>query len=128
MFTHVVTRAYRDSSGQNITSTESPTGNAESNLDIAVVAGTNFHIDFDLVRSSLKSMCIESDVAIDLYTNAASGGSPTDHIALIAGQNIVWTLATDLIAKCPISADITAGIYVTNVANANLKIRALRAE
>ncbi len=132
MFTHVVTRGYRDSSGSTISSTESPTGNAESNLDIQIAASaTNQHILFNITRSQLQSMCIEVDEILHIFTNDLSTGSPTDTINLIAGQNTIWTLATDLIAKCPISADITAGIYVTNPSSTlavNLKVRTLRNE
>ena len=99
-----------------------------------IAANTNYILK--ITRTQLKSMFLISDQNIDIYTNAASGGSPTDHIALLAGIPMAWTLATDTLTaglglvKCPITADITAGIWVTNAsaAVANLKIRAVLQE
>jgi hypothetical protein len=76
-------------------------------------------------------MTMKSSVDIDIYTNDVSGGSPTDHIVLKANKVYVWTLVQDTLTtgpglvKCFISADITAGIYATNAADARLQIKAL---
>lgn len=133
LVTHVVTHSYKDASGTTISKVYTVTGNSEANFDAAAPIAANTHYVFNLTRSQLQTLFITSDVAIDIYTNAASGGSPTDHIVLLAGQVIAWSLVPDTLTaglgliKCPITADITAGIYVTNggAAAANLKIRAV---
>jgi len=135
LVSHTVTRSYKDSTGTTTSKAEIVTGNSEANFDQAVPIAANTHYVFNLTRSQLKSMEITSDIAITIYTNAASGGSPTDTIPVAAGQVIVWTLATDTLTagpglvKCPISADVTAGLYITNAgaSAANLKIRAVLA-
>ncbi len=112
---HTVLRQYKDASSNILQLSESIDGGTEKNLDLSIAVGANTLVPFTLDRSILKSLCINSDVAITVYTNAASGGSPTDTIAIAAGQALIWTLATDLLAKCPITANITA-LYITNAA------------
>ncbi len=112
---HSVLRQYADASSNRLQLAENIDGGTEKNLDLSIAVGANTLIPFTLDRSILKSLCINSDVAIIVYTNAASTGSPTDTIAIAAGQALIWTLATDLLAKCPITANITA-LYITNAA------------
>lgn len=123
---HTILRQYRDQSSNAIQLSETPTGNAEKNFDQLVPIAANTHYLVTLIRSQLLSLCIYAADAITLYTNAASGGSPTDTIAIVAGQALVWTLATDGLSKCPLSADVTS-IYVTNATAAAVafKLRAL---
>lgn len=121
--THTVTRQYKDQSANSILQTESVVGNGEANFDQQVPIGTNTAYAFNLVRSKLLSLCISSDTACTIKTNSSS--APTDTLSIGAGETRLWTLATNLIANCPITADITAGIFVTNAAISNLKIRAV---
>ncbi len=124
-FSHTITRAYRDSSGTSITATETVTSNEERSYDDSVADGqTAFQVDISLVRSTLKALSIYSDRAVTIKTNSSS--SPTDTITLVAGQNLVWSLATDGLSKCPISASVTA-LYIANAsgAAASVKIRSL---
>jgi hypothetical protein len=126
--THTITRAYRDSSGNSITSTENITDDSENDLDIQIaVSTTNELINWNAIRADLKSLSISCDQALTIKTN--SSGSPTDTITLSAGQNIIWSYQTDGLSHCPFSADITTGIYVTNPSStlvANFKIRAIQ--
>lgn len=125
--THTVTRAYRDSSGNSITSTENVTDDAENNLDIAVaISTTNLSVHWVTIVLQLKSLSISCDQALTIKTN--SSGSPADTITLLAGQNLIWSHATDGDAKNPLQTDVT-GLFLTNASGtlvANLKIRAIQ--
>lgn len=134
--THYRTTSYKDSSGATVMSkTETVAGNAEADFDQVVPIAANTHYAFNLTRSQLKTLALLSDQNITIYTNDLSSGSPTDTIALVAGIPMCWTLGTDTLTaglglvKCPITADVTAGLYITNAAAsaANLKIRAVLA-
>lgn len=110
---HTVTRAYKDQSANAISQVEAVTGNYEQNLDDTVVVAANHQLHWACTRANLQSLCLYSSGAVTVYTNDLSTGSPQDTIPLAAGQTRVWTLSTDLIAKCPFSNDVTT-IYVTN--------------
>jgi hypothetical protein len=126
-FTHTLVRAYRDSSGNSLTATESVTGDAENNYSAAWATGTvdgAIHLAF--TQANIKSLCITSDQAVTLDTNAIHSGSPQDTISVAAGQVIIWSLATDLIGKCPFSGNVTE-IYLQNSSGqtANVNIRSI---
>lgn len=127
MITHTVTRSYKDQSSSALTLTEQVTDNTENNLDDTIAVANNVHKVWNVTRANLKSLCLYSDLGVTVYTNAASGGSPTNTLVLAPGQSLCWTLQTDTLANCPLSADVTAGIYVTNAASgpARLAIRAI---
>lgn len=124
--THVITRKYADTSPNALQKADTVTGNAESNIDASVPVAANNLIAWTATRANLLSLCLCSDVAVTVYTNAASTGSPQDTIPLVAGQTLVWVLATDGLSKCPFSGNVTA-VYVTNAAGgvAAFKIRAV---
>lgn len=128
MPSHIVLRSYTPSSGVALKLQEVPSGNAEINLNdpsLAVVANHQYHLAF--TRANLQSLCLEVSSpsgtsvtgTVTVYTNNPSGSSPQDTIPLTltaaGGQSLIWTLATDLLTKCPFSADVTT-IYVTNAA------------
>lgn len=124
-FTHVFTRACRDSSGVPITSTESIVNDSELNFDGTVAASsTNVEIDWTVTVANLKSIAINCDQPVTIKTN--SSGSPQETITLIAGQVMIWTLATDGAGHVPFAGDVTK-LFVTNVTTsiASFKIRAL---
>lgn len=121
---HTVLRQYRDTSGVNIQISEAITSDRENNVDKAIVTGANTLVYWTIDRTKLKTLCLYSDVAATVYTNNPSGSSPQDTIALTAGQALVWSLASDGLARCPFSGSVTA-IYVTNASDANFKLRAL---
>ena len=120
--THTVTRSYKDQSSVTSQLIEAVTGNAELNLDVTVpiAANTQYHMAF--THANLQSLLLYAADAVTIYTNAASTGAPQDTIPLAAGQARVWTLATDLIAKCPFSADVTT-LYITNATAASVTVR-----
>lgn len=122
--THTIIRSYKDQSSTAISSSETPTGNTENNLDISVAVGTDTAVAWACVRANLQALVISSDRALTIETN--SGSSPVDTISLVGGQALVWTLAKDAIARCPFSANATS-LFVTNASGgtAALKIRAL---
>lgn len=124
--THTITRSYRDQSSVVSQQIEAPNGNAEMNLDQAVpiAANTQYHMAF--TRANLLALAFYSDQAITIYTNNPSGSAPQDTIPLVAGQVRVWTLATDLLANCPFSGNVTT-LYITNASAsvANVRVRAL---
>lgn len=120
--THTILRQYRDTSGVNIQLSETPEGNAEINFDQAVPIAANTHYVIAFTRANLKSLCIYAADVVSIYTNAASGGSPQDTIVMVAGQALVWTLATDGLTKCPFSGNVTS-LYITNATAATVAVK-----
>lgn len=129
MFTHIISRSYRDSSGTSIESLEPVSDNTELNFDgsLAIAANPGFEVDWSCTVANLQSIVISSDKAMDIYTNfneADSGGSHQDHIALAAGVPLIWSRATDGVGKIPFAGNVTR-LFCVNPAIATLKIRAL---
>jgi hypothetical protein len=125
--THTVVRTYKNQGSTARTLSETITGVSEGNHALALAgSSTNHNTGWTYTRANLKSLSITSDQAVTLYTNAASGSSPTDTIAIAAGQVLIWTQATDLVARCPFSADVT-NVFITNAGGtaANIFIDAL---
>jgi hypothetical protein len=124
--THTVTRSYKDQSANTINLTEILVGNAELNIDDSVAIAANHQIHWACTRANLQAVALYAAGPVTVYTNNPSGGGPQDTIALVAGQTLVWSLATDLLAKCPFAADVTT-VYVTNAGSGAVafKIRAL---
>jgi hypothetical protein len=123
--THTITRSYKDQSSSALSYTETVADNAENNLDDTIAVAVNVAKVWNVVRANLKSLCIYSDLGVTVKTN--SSGAPTDTIVIAPGQSLCWTLQTDTLAKCPLSADVTGGIFVTNAAAgpAKFSIRAI---
>lgn len=112
-FTHRVGSVYTSDAGTVSSVTTSYTGNDETNIGESVTASTTnkkFQAHVDV--SQIQAMLLKSDKDVELYTNAASTGTPTDHISLKAGVPVIWT--KDNLEDCPFTADITADVYVTN--------------
>ena len=128
MFTHTISRFYRDRSLIPINLTEIPSGNHELNIDDIISSpATDTPIHWSCQRDSLQSIVLWSDQPLTICTNDLSTGTPQETISLVAGQDVIWTLATDGIDKCPFAGDVTS-LYVTNpssLVHAQLKIRAL---
>ncbi len=126
MPSNTIARTYNDGLS-NIGGLETVTSDTQISADIAVPApSTNKQIDLTFTKANLKSLCLQCDRALSVYTNAASTGSPQDTISLLAGQANVWSLAHDGSGTCPFSDDVTA-IYVTLASGsaATFKIRAI---
>jgi hypothetical protein len=122
---HKVTRTYNDTSNTTIQQIETVTGDTERNYSFSLAEGTNVELDLPFTQANLQSLCLSATTACTIYTNAASGGSPQDTIPLAAGQVLMWTLATDLIGKCPFSGNVTK-FYVTNAATTVLTVRSVQ--
>lgn len=124
-FTHTILHSYRDSSATTITGTESVSADTEINYDGSVAGETtNYEVDWGVTRANLKSVGIFCDKAITIKTN--DSGSPQETITIAAGQQRIWSLATDTITLCPFSNNITK-LYITNstAGAASVKVRAL---
>ena len=124
MATHTVTRSYKDTSSNVISTQETPTGDTEINVSKTLTAGTNQELDVAFTVAHLQSVMFSTTTACTIYTNAASGSSPQDTIPLVAGQTYIWTLATDGSGKIPFAGNVTK-LYVTNAATTLLNIRSL---
>ncbi len=125
-FTNTIARTYNDGLS-NIGGLESVTGDTTINFDgtCAGSATPNTEVDVAFTRANLKSLCLYSDKALTIWTNAATGAA-TDDIDLVAGQALVWSLASDGIGNCPFSANVTKlYVHVTGTATATLKVRAI---
>ena len=106
---------------QSVTSS----GSNEINIDEAIPdSSTDLEVTLNVDQSTMVSLYIESDQAILIETN--DGSTPTDSFTLVANEPILWT--TNSIHSNPVTADITANIFVTNSSGstANLKIRILQ--
>lgn len=121
--THTRTNTYKDASSNVLGTAESiSTGVRENNIDIALVIGTDVSVPYTATRANILSLCLLSDVDLTLETN--SGSSPQETISLKAGVAKTWTLAGEGLAACPFSGNVT-GLFATNAAAANLKVRTL---
>lgn len=73
MFTHYITRGYKDSSGVTTQSTETIVDNSERNYDNAIAALTvKQPIVLAITRASLKAFEMYSDKAVTLFAEAAA--------------------------------------------------------
>ena len=124
MPTHTIATTW-SRSGETISQSVSVTADGEINADVALTASqANKQVDVAIDVSDLKSLLISSDVNCTVYTNAASGGSPDQTIAITADKPLIWNQYSGL--ENPLDTDVTA-LYITNGAAAagTVKIRAL---
>lgn len=90
MFTHVITRGYRDSSGVTLQSTETQTANGEENYDDSIPALTTKQaFAMSITRANLKMFMIKGDLvtALTVYARQAAAGAAT--IAGVTNTNAV---------------------------------------
>jgi len=127
-FTHTILRSYTDISNKAISYQETVIDDTEiPSFDGQIAAaGTNVQIHVAFTVANLKSVVLQCDQAVTIYTNNPSGSSPQDTIPLVAGQAKIWTLQTDGSGACPFAGNVTT-MYVTNPGGtvANLKIRGI---
>ena len=120
---HRVTTSVRTNAGTVSSNAYTITGDHEFNYEIEDKSiGTDTQVDCVLDVSTIKSLCIESSVAMTLETNAnnAAGGQT---ISLLANKAMVWNtqIEATLGTTCPLTPDITS-LFVTNAAVGDLKI------
>jgi len=123
-YTHTINTSYSTGiEGQLTSSTIAVTSDSERNYDGAIPgsATPNYEIDWAITAANLKSLMILSSIAITVYTNAASTGSPQDTIAIAAGIAFVWNGGSNPFAGNVTKLFITAGA----VPAGTLKIRCL---
>lgn len=124
MFTHTTGITYKSDAGTITSTTETFTGDVESDYDgVIAPSTTNAEIDISVIKNNIKSMVLFSNVAVTLKVNSSS--VPDDTIVLPAGGQVVWN--TNHPEACPFTVDVTK-IFVTNggTAAATLKIRVLQ--
>lgn len=114
--TYTITRQIVDRTGSQLNfRQESPTATTALEEDISIAGTTtNQLLTFPgLTQANLQAvgLFVSAGATVTIKTNSTS--SPQDTIVLTNGQVLVWTLATDLIAKCPFAGNVTA-IYVSN--------------
>lgn len=125
-FTHKVGSVYTSDAGTVSSVTTTYTGNDEVNIGDSIAASTpNKLFNADIDKSQIQCMLLKSDKDVEVYTNDLSTGTPTDHISLKAGIPIIWT--KDNHESCPITADVTDNIYISNTgaSAAHVQIRVL---
>lgn len=125
MPSHKIQRSYTDSTGVQVTKTETITNNTEKSFEAVLPVAVDTHYVIALTRTLLKSIMIFSDQDATLCTNAASTGSPEETIALQGGFPIIWSLLQDGLAACPFSGNITAFYLTRATSTANFKFKAI---
>lgn len=128
---HTVSKSVRTNAGTVGGTSYSLTGTAEANVVLLAKAiGTDTVQDFSADVSTIVSLAMEWNPATGsssctIETN--SGSAPDDTITLLAGKPLYWDtqiLATEGTA-CPLTADVTAGLFITNSAIGDLTIAVL---
>ena len=128
---HTVSKSVRTNAGTVGGTAYTIEGTAEANVfleDLAI--GTNTAQDFAADVSTIVSLAMEWSPAsgsssCTVKTN--SSGSPDDTITLLADKPLYWDtriLATEGTA-CPLTVDITTGLFITTTAIGDLTIAVL---
>ena len=128
---HTVTKSVRTNAGTVGGTAYVITGDAEANIFLEDHAiGTNTAQDFAADQSTIVSLAMEWSPASGSSTcviKTNSSGSPDDTITLQADKPLYWDtriLATEGTA-CPITADVTGGLFLTTTAIGDLTITCL---
>ena len=126
MATWTLTKAWKSGSAVLPSRQVARIAPGEITKDPTVPAGaSNQAVALTLAVADIKGIFLVSSADVTLKTNSSS--SPTQTIALKAGRPLVWD-DQDYFA-CPISADITGTIYLSNAGaqDAEVDIRFLTA-
>jgi|SRR6185312_3427555 len=122
-----ITITSQGANGDTISTTYQLLGNAEFNIRATVAAGTNTHITGAFATANVQVADITSSTAATLKWN--SSGSPAPLMSVGPSQAVHWDVnqyAVDATAfPNPFTVDITAGVFVTNVAETDLNISIL---
>ena len=111
-----------DDDGAVVTAEESFTEEQVIALDVAVAdSETDKEVALGVDVSQIAALLITSDQDVTIETN--DGSTPDDTLTLKANNALVWS--TNCGYSCPLTADITGNIFVTNASGstANIKIR-----
>lgn len=124
--THRVTTSVRSNAGTVTSASYTITGTHEYNLEKTFAIGTDVAQDLEADQSTIVSLAMEWDGAAGqtcvVETNSSS--APDDTITLTHGSPLIWNTEIEdtLGTACPITVDITTGIFVTNAAAGDLTI------
>ena len=121
--THRVSTTVRSNAGSVTSTSYTLTGTHEFNLELTDKSiATDTLQDMVADVSTIVSLAIMATTATTIKTN--SSGTPDDTITLVANKPVVWN--TDMLATlgvaCPLTVDITTGLFITNAAEADLTI------
>lgn len=114
-FTHTITRGLSRPGSEPSSQQAAVTGGLENNLSESIPdESADLAVGWNVDQSEIQSLYISSDQDVTIKTNSDS--VPDDTFALKANQPIAW--AVDDVGACPITADVTAGLFVTNASGA----------
>ena len=119
-----VSRVIQMRYGDNLKQEETVSAGAETIVSESIPdASINLEVTFAADVSAMKGLYIQSDQDLTIETN--SGSTPTDTLALKANTPVVWS--SNSVHSNPLTADVTANIFVTNSSGsaAALEIRKL---
>jgi hypothetical protein len=124
--THRVTTSVRSNAGTVTSASYTISGSHEFNLEKTFSIGTNVAQDLEADVSTIVSLAMEWDGAGSetcvIKTN--SSGTPDDTITLTHGSPLIWNteIQDTLGTACPLTVDVTTGIFVTNAAAGDLTV------
>ena len=128
--THRVTTSVRTSAGTVSAVTGTFTGTAETNVEETLAIGTDTAVAFAADVSAIKSIAMLWEPTSGSSTcliETNSGSAADDSITLVADKPLIWN--TDILATLgtvnPLTADVTAGLFVTTTAAGELSIYCL---
>jgi hypothetical protein len=123
--THRVSTSVRSNAGTVTSTSYTVTGTHEYNLEKTFAIGTDVAQDFEADVSTIVSLAIESTTAMTIETNSSSAADDT--IVLEANKPLIWntTIEDTLGTVCPLTVDVTTGLFITNAAAGDLTIYVL---
>lgn len=124
---HTYSLTARDDVGQTGAVIAAYTDEDETNENITVAASSpNQHHNINFPLTGMTSIHIVASSACDIYTNAPSTGSPTDHLVFTGTTPSMKVWTNDQKVGLPtnfITGAVTAGIYVTTPAGVAVDIK-----
>lgn len=125
-FTHRIGTTYADDGGSVASSTSSVVADGVEGFDGTIPSapsGPALELDIGFTAAKVKALCLVSDKAVTINTNAADG-TGGNSLALAAGVPLVWRYGYTW--TCPITINVTS-IFVVNTGSsaAAVKLRFL---
>jgi hypothetical protein len=118
---HVLTRSFKRGSAPAVVAEDTVAVDSESAIvAVTVSAGESDHFEnFQCDISRCQTLLLQSTKDVTIATNApaAPSGAPDQEIELKANAPEMW--CEDDVRTCPITADITSGVYITNAGAAD---------
>ena len=122
--THRVSSTVRSNAGSVTSTSYTITGTHEFNLEKAFAIGTDVAQDLEADQSTIVSLAMEWDGVGSCTIETNSSSAADDTIVLEDGKPLIWNTQIEetLGTVCPITVDITTGIFVTNAGAGDLSI------